>query len=113
MTIEDRLTALEEAFAEVKKLKGVPGPRGPAGEISAAVRNAQQAVADAESRLHKSTDARLAKFQAEVKQLRADFAAHKESLPETIKNTVDYHTVSVLEDYGVVSDFDGKRITTK
>jgi len=45
--------------------------------------------------------------------LRADFATHKASLAATIKNTVDNHTITVLEDYGVVSDFDGKRITTK
>ena len=45
-TIEERLAALETEFAEIKKLKSTPGPRGPAGDISAALANAKQSMAE-------------------------------------------------------------------
>jgi hypothetical protein len=57
-TIEQRLQELKDQFAEVQRFKGIPGPRGPAGNIDAAVANAtnaaNQIVADVEGRIRES-----------------------------------------------------------
>ena len=105
-TIEERLEVLENQ-------KPVVGPRGPAGPIEAAVANANQAVADAEARVQAKADASYVKFTAEVKALRDDFAKLTTRLNEIIQTAVENHTIKMFEEYGVVSDFDGKRITTK
>jgi hypothetical protein len=118
-TIEQRLLALEAAFAEIKQAKGI---RGPAGSIDAAVKNAEAAahkvVAGAEDRVTNKATASFAKFtdeiarlQAVAAQLRQDVANLQKNLDERIENAVVNHTVQTLEDYGMVSDFDGKRIT--
>ena len=62
--LQARIVALEVAFKEVKKLKGVPGPRGPAEPIDAAVENANRAVADAEDRLQVRADATYERYHA-------------------------------------------------
>lgn len=97
-TLEQRLEALEVSFEEVKKVKCVPGPRGPAGPIDAVVENAKQAVADAESRVQTRADATYREFAAEVKELREEVFELKQFLDERIKNAVELHTVQVLED---------------
>src|ERR1700737_324797 len=76
--IEQALSDLLKQFAELKqeftklqKMRGIPGPRGPAGEIDAAVNNARD-VAE----LVAITAAKAAvvyPFQNEVKQVRAEF----------------------------------------
>lgn len=117
MSVEERIAALETELAEIKKLKGIPGARGPAGPIEAAVANANRVVADAESRVRTEATGAYANFNADVRKLREEVREEvnqvKQFLDERIQNVVENHTVKVLEDYGVVSDFDGKRITTK
>jgi len=98
-TIEQRIAAVEAGFEEVKKLKGVPGPRGPAGPIDAAVENAKRAVADAEDRVQARADATYAKFAADVKALREEVKRLEQYLDERIQNVVDNAVVQVLRDY--------------
>ena len=102
-TIEGRLAALEAQFEEVKKLKGVPGARGPAGDISAAVANTQREVRDAEGRLAVQAEAASARFANEVTALRKETADAINRIQGyvdgRIKNAVDAHTVQVLVDY--------------
>ena len=109
-TIEERLRNLEQAFEEVKKLKGVPGPRGPAGDILAAVTNAtkaaNQVMADAESRVGAKADASYARFVDEVSKLRqeatklrAEADQLRKHLNDVIQNTVDANVVKTLQDY--------------
>jgi hypothetical protein len=103
-TIEQRITTLEARFEEVRKLKGVPGPRGPAGPIDAAVANAKRAVVDAENRVQARADATYSKFEAEVKALRDEFNQVRQDLDERIKNAVENHTVQVLRDYHLLDE---------
>ena len=104
------LQVIEQAFEEVKKLKGVPGPRGPAGDILAAVTNATKAVNqmtfDAESRVGAKADASSARFVGEVSKLRQEAAMLRaegcqlrKHLNDVIQNTVDANVVKTLQDY--------------
>jgi len=104
--LQSKVRALESELEATKKLNGIPGPAGPrgaSGDIVAAVRQAtaasEQIVADAEARIRDANKLNVQQFTDRVDQLRAD-----------IKAEVDLATVKVLEAYGVVSDFDGKRI---
>ena len=106
----DDLKRRVEALESRSSIPGPVGPRGPAGDIEAAVRNAtsasNKAVADAEKRVQAKADAACAK-------LKAQFDALKKYIDERIEAAVVNHTVQTLEDYGVVSSFDNKRITVK
>lgn len=107
--LEARVQALEERPLErgpegPKGEKGERGPRGPAGPIDAAIRNAHEAVADAERRVQAKADTELLKFQEEVNNLKADFNVLKSMLADTIKDTVDNHRVSVLRDYHLLDE---------
>jgi len=68
---------------------------------------------DAEVLKNSSVVSSPVQFSAEVKSLRDDFAKLTTRLNEIIQTAVENHTVKMFEEYGVVSDFDGKRITTK
>jgi hypothetical protein len=94
--LEARIAALEEAFERVQKLKGIPGPRGAAGPIEAASRNAENAVVGAENRFQARVESKYADFVAEVRALRAEFQSFKD---DTLKNALDAHVVSILQDY--------------
>jgi hypothetical protein len=106
-TIEERLQALEAAFAEIKQAKGI---RGPAGPIDAAVKNAEAAahkvVAGAEARVTNTAEAvhtklmeKAASLQEVADQLRADVADLKKHLADRITNEVDANLVQTLKDY--------------
>jgi cell division septum initiation protein DivIVA len=114
MSLENRIAALETELAEIKKLKGVPGGRGPAGDISAAVVNAQREVRDAEERLATKAAQTASQYAADVAALRketADAIKNVQAFVDgRIENAVVLHTVKTLEDYGVVSGLDGQRI---
>ena len=99
-TLEQRVEALEKR----------PGPRGPAGDISAAVRNAEIAaskiVENAEARVGAKADASYAKFIDEVAKLqtiadklRQEVVDLRKHLDERIHNTVDGQVVQTLQDY--------------
>jgi len=104
--LEQRIAVLETELAEIKKLKGVPGPRGPAGDISAAVANTQREVRDAEGRLAAQAATVSEKFAADVDALRketADAIAKVQAFVDgRIKNEVDGHAIQVLIDYHLI-----------
>jgi hypothetical protein len=102
--IEQRIAALEASLEEIKRLKGIPGARGPAGPIEAAVANANRAVADGEARVQARANATYAKFAAHVTVLREEFKQLKQYLDERIKDAVDNHTVQVLRDYHLLNE---------
>ena len=101
--LEDAVSNLRSSFAEVKNEKGIAGPRGPAGDYIAASNHATaaafKALADAEARLKKV-----------VGDVKAQHVAFEKQINDSIKNTVDSHTIQVLEDYGGVSSRDNKPI---
>ena len=105
-TLEQRIAALETELAEIKKLKGIPGPRGGAGDISAAVANTQREVRDAEGRLAAQAATVSEKFAADVDALRketADAIAKVQAFVDgRIKNAVDGHAIQVLIDYHLI-----------
>jgi hypothetical protein len=101
--LEQRIAALEAQFEEVKKMKGVPGARGPAGDISAAVANTQREVRDAEGRLARQLEDTSTRFANDVTALRRETTDATNRIQSyvdgRIKNEVDAHTVQVLVDY--------------
>ena len=97
-TIEERLDALEKR----------PPVRGPAGDISAAVRNAtiasNTAVADAESRIKAAADEafvrdEVVKLSELARKLRQEVEDAKKFLDDRIQNTVDANLVKALQEY--------------
>jgi hypothetical protein len=100
-----RITALETQLKEIIELKGVPGPRGPAGDIKAAVINAEQAakkiandtLSGVQSRVTEACDQILAdskKFREYVQSL----------LDEGLKNAAENHCIQVLRDYHLLDE---------
>jgi uncharacterized protein YceH (UPF0502 family) len=94
--VEQRIEALEK---EVAALKQRPSPRGPAGDITAAIAGAAHEVSNAEARVQSVANAEYRKFAAEVKALRKEIEALKKYLDERITNAVDNQVVQVLRDY--------------
>jgi len=99
-TLEQRVEALEKR----------PGPRGPAGDISAAVRNAEIAaskiVENTEARVGAKADASYARFADEVSKLRQEATKLREEanqlrkhFNDLIQNTVDASVIKTLQDY--------------
>ena len=102
--ILERIARLEALFEEVKQQKGIPGPRGPAGSIEAAAENARQAVCDAEARVQAKANQAYEKFTAEIKKLRQEVDGAKQFMDERIHNTVEAHSVQVLQDYRLINE---------
>ena len=107
--IEQALADLQKQFAELKqeftklvKMRGIPGPRGPAGEIDAAVNNARD-VAEAVA-ITAAKAAVVYPFQNEVKQVRAEFQELKSYLDERIENAIVNHVLQTLQDYRVLDE---------
>jgi hypothetical protein len=99
--LELRIAALEARKPEV-------GPRGPAGNIDQAVRQASaaanQAVSDAELRVQEYAKASLGQFREELAKLQARFEDLKKNLSATIKDTVDVNVVNTLHEYHLLED---------
>jgi Tfp pilus assembly protein PilO len=109
MDIEQALSDLSKQFAELKqeftkllKMRGIPGPRGPAGEIDAAVNNARDVAEQVAITAAKA--AVVYPFRDEVKQVRAEFQELKSYLDERIENAIVNHVVQTLQDYGVLDE---------
>lgn len=88
---EERLAALEAAFEEVKKQKGIMGVRGPAGPIDAAVVNAREALAQ-------DLAATMGKF-SELQRVVAEFDG---KLDSRIRQKIDAATTALqrkIEDF--------------
>jgi hypothetical protein len=105
--LEKRVKELETELKAIMDLKGIPGqvgPRGPAGDILAAVARAGQTVADAEACVQYKADTTYAKFADDVAALRREVAETQRLLDERIQNVVDGHTVQVLRDYHLLDE---------
>ena len=107
--IEQALADLQKQFAELKqeftklvKMRGIPGPRGPAGEIDAAVNNARDVAEQVAITAAKA--AVFYPFQNEVKQVRAEFQELKSYLDERIENAIVNHVLQTLQDYRVLDE---------
>jgi BMFP domain-containing protein YqiC len=100
-----RITALEARLQEIAQLKGIPGPRGGAGDISAAVANAEQAA----RRVASDT---LSQVQSLVReacdQIRSETNKSREHiqslLDEGLKNAAENHCIQVLRDYHLLDE---------
>jgi phage host-nuclease inhibitor protein Gam len=119
MSIEEKVSELEKRLEHVSAVANLP--RKP-GDISAAVRQAQASVADAETRVQNKADAAVARLsqeianlrqeirdaskqvQADLKLMRDEIREYEKGVNDTIKATVDNHTVQVLMDYGVLNE---------
>jgi hypothetical protein len=108
--LEERLAALE---VKVKEFDGIALTRKTPGDISAAVRGAQALVSAAEFRLNQHVESRQDETRRNIEALRAEIRKLQDYIDGAIKNAVENYTVQTFEDYGVVSDLDGKRITVK
>ena len=92
-----------QTFVEVKKLKGIPGSRGPAGPIDSAVRNAAEACVtytDEAKKVSAEAQERANKLQAEAKAFYDD--ANERIL--TTANNVQSR-LKVLEDRLASGDY--------
>lgn len=89
-TLEERIASLESAFEEVKKLKGIPGARGPAGPIDAAVSNAERAAKEI--------------VASRVEILRRELADLHKYIHEMIHNEVDAQVIQTLKDYQLLDE---------
>jgi hypothetical protein len=98
-TVEERLLELEKEFADIKRLRRIVGPRGPAGDIDAAVINATEA---AEKIVIAATKTAMYPFDSEVDKLRQEFEALRAHLIEftsNVENSVALHAVALLKEY--------------
>jgi precorrin-4 methylase len=103
--MEQVLSDLRKQFAELKqeftkllKMRGIPGPTGPAGCIDAAVNNARD-VAEAVA-ITAAKAAVVYPFQDEVAKLREEF----DTLKAHIDNAIVHHIVETLQDHGVLDE---------
>jgi hypothetical protein len=106
MTVQEQIAALEARLVAVEK-RGV-GPRGPAGPIDAAVKNAEEAA----RRIVAEQDAKFAAAVEEIRAVVADVLAKFESTVretkagfyDAVKNEVDGKIISVLHEYHLLED---------
>jgi vacuolar-type H+-ATPase subunit H len=124
--LETRLKAVETTLDEIKKLKGIPGPRGAAGPIEAAVKNADDrvragieelrgivanALDEFSKRLRESEErvrTDVQNVQKETRDVIAKFreqlSANQEFVRETVANQVDGQVLRTLHDYHLLKD---------
>jgi hypothetical protein len=124
--LEKRLNAVETTLEEIKKLKGIPGPRGAAGPIDAAVKNAEEkvrvgveelrgivanALDEFSKRLRESeervrTDVQNAQKETRdvIAKFREELSANQEFVRETVANQVDGQIIQTLHDYKLLKD---------
>jgi hypothetical protein len=101
--IEQALSELKQEFTKILKMRGIPGPTGPAGSIDSAVVQARDVAERVATEAAKR--AVVYPFAAEVTKLRTEFEALKAHLlefTEQIENSIAIHTVKTLQDYGVL-----------
>jgi hypothetical protein len=73
--IEERLETLERNFAEIKKLNGIPGARGPAGSIEAACQNATEAAKQQTLSVHAESVRQIADLVVQMRRMLSDLNA--------------------------------------
>ena len=120
-TNEERIEILEQQLAEIIKLKGIPGPRGGAGDISAACYNVERIMDEKLASLFERVDHatkqgcqsyeelqkilrnEMNQFRAEIKQ---NFAVFEADIQTRVENSI----VVLFAEYGVVSSHDNRPI---
>ena len=98
--LQREVAQLKDQFTKLLKMRGIPGPTGPAGDITAAVNNARDVAEQVASVTAKK--AVVYPFQSEVAKLRQEFEAlraHLLEFTEQIENSIAVHTVKILQDY--------------
>ena len=91
---------LKDQFTKLLKMRGIPGPTGPAGDIGAAVIQATDVAERVAAVTAKK--AVVYPFQDEVAKLREEFEAlrsHLLEFTEQIENSIAIHAVKVLQEY--------------
>jgi hypothetical protein len=102
---------LERRIAALEERKPTPGPRGPAGDISAALSNVRAIEANIKASTDKavadvtntSADA-LAKIQAAASSVHARLATLEEKL--STNNFLENLVIQILEEYQILNDGD-------
>src|ERR1700730_17261515 len=89
---------LKDQFTKLLKMRGIPGPTGPAGDIGAAVIQATDAAERVAAVTAKK--AVVYPFAAEVAKLREEF----DTLKAYIDNAIVHHIVETLQAYGVLDE---------
>jgi hypothetical protein len=111
--VEQRLTALEAAFAEVKKQKGIQGPRGPAGDIVAAINNAREATQQdlantlkKSAALHQAIESLNERLESRIREVTDQMAAtlrqRNDDFKTHIEDEVAAITLRILKEYWVL-----------
>jgi hypothetical protein len=91
---------LKDQFTKLLKMRGIPGPSGPAGDITAAVNNSRDVAEQVAAVTAKK--AVVYPFRSDVAKLREEFEAlrsHLLEFTEQIENSIAIHTVKVLQEY--------------
>ena len=102
--LQREFVKLKNQFSKLGKMRDIPGPTGPAGDIHAAVvaTDAADRVAVAAAK-----KAIVYPFEAKVAELRQEFEALKvefTELTECIEKAVVIHVIQTLKDYGVLDE---------
>jgi predicted oxidoreductase (fatty acid repression mutant protein) len=103
--LQREFVKLKDQFSKLGKMRGIPGPTGPAGDIHAAVINATEtaervAVVAAKKAIVYPFEAKVAELRQEFEALKTEFT----ELTERIENAVVIHVVQTLKDYGVLDE---------
>jgi hypothetical protein len=96
--LSKQFAELKQEFTKILKMRGIPGPTGPAGCIDAAVNNARDVAEQVAITVAKK--AVVYPFQSEVAKLREEF----DTLKAHIDNAIVHHIVETLQDYGVLDE---------
>ncbi|MGB6496341.1 MAG: hypothetical protein WBF09_05045 [Candidatus Acidiferrum sp.] len=120
-TNEERIEILEQQLAEIIKLKGIPGARGPAGPIEAAVANAERVLDEKLASLfdrvdhatkqgHQSHEELSKILRNEMDRFRKDMRQNFSDFEASIQTRVENSIVVLFAEYGVVSSHDNRPI---
>jgi hypothetical protein len=120
-TNEERIEILEQQLAEIIKLKGIPGPRGGAGDISAACYNVERIMdeklaslfdrVDLAAKRGRQSHEELSKIlRNEMDQFRKDMRQNFSDFEASIQIRVENSIVVLFAEYGVVSSHDNRPI---
>jgi hypothetical protein len=96
--LQREVAQLKDQFTKLLRMRGIPGPTGPAGDIGAAVIQATDVAERVASVTAKK--AVVYPFQNEVAKLREEF----DTLKAHIDNAIVHHIVETLQDYGVLDE---------
>jgi hypothetical protein len=103
--LSKQFVELKQEFTKILKMRGIPGPTGPAGCIDAAVNNARDVAERVGAEAGRK--AVVYPFRSDVAKLREEFEAlrsHLLEFTEQIENSIVIHTVKTLQDYKLLDN---------